>query len=238
VSESPPDGRFAIQRGIGRSAYQVLAEELLLEKLTGDRIVRVIERGRRLALAVMLGFGVSPAHAAYFTGLGDLPGGSFDSVAYGVSADGSVVVGRSLSTSAHEAFRWTSGGGMVGLGFLPGDVYYSEANGVSADGSVVVGTSFYASGQEAFVWMPGAGMQSLQSYLTGLGVNTTGWQLYRATGVSADGLTIVGVGTNPSGFSEAFVANISPVPEPETWLLFAVGFGLLAVARRSSFQVA
>jgi uncharacterized membrane protein len=81
-------------------------------------------------------------------------------------------------------------------------------------------------------------MQSLQSYLTGLGVNTTGWQLTWATGVSADGLTIVGGGTNPSGFSEAFVANISPVPEPETWLLFAVGFGLLAVARRSSFRVA
>ncbi|MCH7603269.1 MAG: hypothetical protein IIB54_10920, partial [Planctomycetes bacterium] len=55
-----------------------------------------------------------------FQGLGDLPGGSISSGAWGVSADGSVVVGVSSSTSGQEAFRWTSGGGMVGLGDLAG----------------------------------------------------------------------------------------------------------------------
>ena len=40
-----------------------------------------------------------PADAAepFFMGLGDLPGGGFSSFAYGVSADGSVVVGQGLS---------------------------------------------------------------------------------------------------------------------------------------------
>ena len=38
-----------------------------------------------------------------------------------------------------EAFRWTSGGGMVGLGDLPGGSSASFATGVSADGSVIVG---------------------------------------------------------------------------------------------------
>ena len=55
-------------------------------------------------------------------GLGDLPGGTFISPAHGVSSDGSVVVGFSNSALGQEAFRWTSGGGMVGLGDLPGAI--------------------------------------------------------------------------------------------------------------------
>jgi len=53
-------------------------------------------------------------------GLGDLAGGIFASSALGVSANGLVVVGESESTSGTQAFRWTSGGGIVGLGDLPG----------------------------------------------------------------------------------------------------------------------
>jgi probable HAF family extracellular repeat protein len=70
------------------------------------------------------------AHAeavATFQGLGDLAGGSFSSFAIGVSADGSVVVGQGLSASGSEAFRWTSGTGMVGLGDLPGGLFFSSA---------------------------------------------------------------------------------------------------------------
>ena len=47
------------------------------------------------------------------------PGGG-ESVAEGVSADGSVVVGQAISASGPEAFRWTELGGIVGLGDLPG----------------------------------------------------------------------------------------------------------------------
>ena len=77
-------------------------------------------------------------------GLGDLPGASA-SAAFGTSADGSVVVGYSIFVSSSEAFRWTSGGGMVGLGELPGGSFTSDAFSTSADGSVVVGGSESAS---------------------------------------------------------------------------------------------
>ena len=53
---------------------------------------------------------------------------------------------RRLAPRATEAFRWTTGGGMVGLGDLPGGNFYSDADGVSGDGSVVVGCSDSASG--------------------------------------------------------------------------------------------
>ena len=48
-----------------------------------------------------------PAYAEpAFMGLGDLSGGSVDSQALGISADGSTVVGSSTSASGTEAFRW------------------------------------------------------------------------------------------------------------------------------------
>ena len=52
-------------------------------------------------------------------GLGGL-GGSRDSHACGVSADGSTVVGYASSAIGPEAFRWTAAAGMVGLGDFPG----------------------------------------------------------------------------------------------------------------------
>lgn len=53
---------------------------------------RVLMRNRIL-VGVTLGLASLSASAASFTPLGDLSGGSFYSVARGVSADGSVVVG-------------------------------------------------------------------------------------------------------------------------------------------------
>src|SRR5262245_36142821 len=53
---------------------------------------------------------------ADFLPLGDLPGGLFLSRASGVSADGSIVVGESVSTSGFEAFRWTPGEDLLEFG--------------------------------------------------------------------------------------------------------------------------
>ena len=105
--------------------------------------------------------GSADAAAMSFHPLGDLPGGGFSSTAYAFSADGSVAVGDSGSASGTEAYRWTSGGGMVGLGDLPGGDFSSTAFGVSADGSVVVGSGNSASGGEAFRWTSGGGMVGL-----------------------------------------------------------------------------
>ncbi len=138
-------------------------------------------------------------------GLGSL---RFSGVASGVSADGSVVVGQSMNANfAQEAFRWTQGTGMVGLG---GPSY---ANGVSADGSVVVGTSNESN--EAFIWNSTQGMRSLKQVLTNdYGLNLNGWDLIEATGISADGLSIVGFGFNSSGNTEAWIASLDGEPVP------------------------
>ncbi len=162
-------------------------------------------------------------------GLGDLPGGGFDSAAYGVSADGAVVVGSGLSGAGYEAFRWTAAEGMVGLGFLPGGSAGSTT-GVSADGSVVVGSSAIGGGAyRAFIWMPTSGIRNLYECLRDdVGLSCPpGWTLADAIGVSAEGLTIVGNGTDSYGYHQAWVGHI---PEPATLLL--VMLGVLRVSGR------
>jgi len=140
-----------------------------------------------------------------FMGLGDLPGGEAGSYAFGVSADGSVVVGYGHTAAGIEAFRWTSGGGMVGLGDLPGGLVYSYATGVSADGSVVAGPSMSANGTvtpsligtETFRWTADGGM-------VGLGDLPGGIFDSSARGISADGLVVVGVSAYSASAQEAF----------------------------------
>ena len=67
----------------------------------------------------------------WYGGLGDLSGGIFHSESRAVSADGSVIVGFGSSGSGTEAFRFTSGSGMLGLGDLSGGSFNSIAYGVS-----------------------------------------------------------------------------------------------------------
>jgi len=145
-------------------------------------------------------------------GLGDLPGGGFGGNAFGISADGNVIVGISAAAAGVLAFRWTNpatgGAGMVSIGDLPGGSVFSRANAVSADGSVVVGQSIGPAGMEAFVWNAAEGMRSVKTLLTDAGLDLTGWTLEVATGVSADGLTLVGYGPDPSGSYEGWVARL------------------------------
>jgi probable HAF family extracellular repeat protein len=70
-----------------------------------------------------------------FEALGDLPGGDFQSNAFGVSGDGNVVVGTSNFDTEPIAFRWSAGSGIVGL-----EGVERSARAISADGSAVVGT--------------------------------------------------------------------------------------------------
>jgi probable HAF family extracellular repeat protein len=154
-------------------------------------------------------------------GLGHLANGLYSS-ANAVSADGSTVVGWSETTGwpATEAFLWTSSDGMVGLGQLAGGelIGYSTATSVSADGSIVVGNSTSARGEEAFIWDDTNGMRSLEDVLIDdYGLDLTGWDLTSATGISADGQTIVGYGINPDGHTEAWIATV-PIPGA-IWLL-------------------
>ncbi len=98
---------------------------------------------------------------------------------------------------------------MVGLGFLPGGSS-SEARAVSADGSVVVGTGSNSSTNTPIIWDASHGLRDLQQVLTNdYGLNLMGWTLTDAEGVSADGDTFIGTGTDPNGIQEAWIATIA-----------------------------
>ncbi len=160
-------------------------------------------------------------------GLGDLDGGSFNSDANGVSSDGSVVVGRSESASGIVAFRWTQTGGMTGLGDLAGGGYFSEAFAVSSNGNVIVGWSTPVSGTddlEAFIWDALNGMRNLKTVLENdLGLDLTGWTLIKANSISNDGLKIAGWGTNPSGQTEAWLADLTTNKTDQTITFSPIG---------------
>jgi probable HAF family extracellular repeat protein len=152
-------------------------------------------------------------------GLGDLPGGDFRSEAMDASADGKVIVGNGSSALGQEAFIWTSEGGMVGLGDLPGGDFHSEAIAVSADGSVVVGNSRTGSHdhpgwgtvhhREGFVWTQANGMLRLEDILVANGTTgLSGWSWLQVEGISDNGKWIVGEGTYPSDYGEAFVVRL------------------------------
>jgi probable HAF family extracellular repeat protein len=148
-------------------------------------------------------------------GLGDLAGGITNGVAYGVSYDGRTVVGRGISntdthgSSIEQACAWMPDGTLLALGFLPCDTW-STAKAASADGSVIVGDPYQGSGDCAFIWDAQNGIRSLHTVLANLGLNLTGWQLSEARSISADGQTIVGFGTDPTGHPQAWLANITP----------------------------
>ncbi len=147
-------------------------------------------------------------------GLGDLTDKHVDSVAYAISSDGKIIVGAgSNSQGESEAFRWTESDGMIGLDPLD-LVVRSSAQAVSTDGRVIVGGLTLPDGtEEAFLWNPVAGIRSISGILSQkFGQDLSGWQLLNATGLSYDGLTIVGEGINPSGQREGWIASIPRGP--------------------------
>jgi probable HAF family extracellular repeat protein len=143
----------------------------------------VHSRFNALLSACVLSLIATAGWSQSLTWLGTLPGGTW-SDAWGVSADGSVVVGWAQNAAGNRrAFRWTASGGMQDLGTLGGSD--SDARGVSADGTVVVGATLNGAGQwRAFRWTASGGMQDL---------GTLGGSDSWANGVSADGRVVVGV---------------------------------------------
>ena len=226
--------------------------------------------------SVIAGFGSSAASTAQcgicqeafrwtaatgIVGLGDLPGGDFDSRAAGISGDGRIIVGAGTSAAGTapvmwdesgihslgylpqgsfplqgwanaanfdgsvivgvsssvngttEAFKWTAAG-MIGLGDLPGGPFQSQAWALSDDGQIVVGQGtteggIFGAGQStAFIWDAQHGIRDLKQVLTDAGLDLTGWLLTSARGISADGTVITGIGLNPAGVGEGWVAHL------------------------------
>lgn len=150
---------------------------------------------------------------AGMTDLGFFAGGDY-SEARGASTNGSVVVGSATTQGAYYpiAFRWTKATGKVALGVLPSK-WWSVATGVSADGKTVVGYS----GQnccdwEAFRWTAATGMQSVNDWLTDVGVNATGLNFYSAYAVTANGNGVVGQLTSGDAYLALVKANKTATP--------------------------
>ena len=136
------------------------------------------------------------------------------SSANAVTPDGSVIVGL----SGGRAAMWT-GDTVVSLGVFPdGDPAATyTAKAITADGSVVVGLGNFNAGQgegEAFIWDTTHGIRRLRDVLVAdFGLDLTGWGLFEANGISADGSVIVGDGFDPQGFQEGWVARLRfPLP--------------------------
>ena len=167
-----------------------------------------------------------------------LPDNNVGGATESISADGKTIVGF-LGNASMQAAIWQSDAQnpqtwhVHGLGFLPGG-NQSQALAANADGSMVVGYGNTANGQlDAFLWTAQLGMVDLNSYLAATlaasGANQFGLDhLSSATGISADGTTIVGIDATSTG-DIGWIATIS-VPEPSTGALLIVGLAIYALA--------
>lgn len=98
------------------------------------------------------------------------------SLASGISADGSVVIGNDL-----RGFRWTAETGMIFLNASPSSALFALR--VSGDGAVVAGQTGTSVGQHAFRWTATGGTVEL---------GTLGGNESLVRGMSRDGRVIVG----------------------------------------------
>ena len=129
-------------------------------------------------------------------GLGWLPGGTKFSEAFGISADGSAIVGVSDSAAGTQAFRWTQAEGLVGLGILPGGSF-ARAQAISVDKTTIVGFSTINGNNHAFRWRQADGMVDL-----GL---MSGDSFSEATAVSSDGSIVIGRAGPDFSHAHAFI---------------------------------
>lgn len=141
------------------------------------------------------------------------------SLAIGVSADGSTIVGRMLmfdgssKTPVEHAMRVGADGVALDLGSF-GLGLHSSAADASADGRVIVGSAdggSSASGRSAAIWSDGATTpDDLLLRLRDQGAYVSSWLLIEAAGVSDNGTVVIGMGLDDSGTPAGYVAELVP----------------------------
>ncbi len=127
-------------------------------------------------------------------GLGAPLPGQVWAIGEAVNTNGTVITGR-YSTGSELGYRWTAATGMVALPLSPGGSFALRPRAINGDGTLIIGQVVDGvAGFTAFVWTPTMGTQILSNHLAARGVNMAGWQLTDATGISADGTAMCGVG--------------------------------------------
>jgi len=157
-------------------------------------------------------------------GLGGIAGSLNTSSAFGISGDGTVVVGQTRVPGSGSPGRddvpgkWTSENGWTDLGPFnaaeadPSGERFGIAEDASLDGSVIVGNALTgvdsSGGATGFVWTAASGMRALQGVLADASIDLTNWSNVTVTAISDDGLTVVGSATSPTDSVVAFVAQL------------------------------
>lgn len=150
--------------------------------------------------------------------------------AYGINADGSVIVGQTYNPLAdrRDPARWDWNGSEyveTNLGVLPGTpqtmIAQIFASSVSADGSIIVGTNRFQdngpfSNQTGFVWTAQDGMRDIVAIMADAGAPFPANFIVENLVISADGNTIAGVGldTNETQYFhyQSFIIRFTPPP--------------------------
>jgi probable HAF family extracellular repeat protein len=146
------------------------------------------------------------------------------SYAYGIDDNGQVV-GRASTLIGEDAFLY-SGGAMMDLGTLPGGTA-SQAYGINNKGQVVgaSNTTNVPNGYHAFLYSGGV-MVDLNTLIS----TNSGWILDCAEAINNNG-QIVALGNNIFfGGVDAFL--LTPVPEPASMWLLALGSAALLLRKR------
>jgi uncharacterized membrane protein len=145
-----------------------------------------------LFFAVACASAAFAGNAFYALGVADAES---ESLGWAVSADGSTIVGF----DSGQPFFWSRTDGKIFIEST--DLDLTSAVGVSADGSVIVGNAATGTGQRAWRWVRGQEIELLPLPL--------GYLRTRASGVSADGMSVAGTATNP-GSAQARAFRWSP----------------------------
>ncbi|MDH3786696.1 MAG: hypothetical protein OEV00_15395, partial [Acidobacteriota bacterium] len=135
--------------------------------------------------------------------------------------------GMSILTSYAGPGEFTATAAIIGPGGsvtkmdpppFPGDPFFDAWNprGLSGDGQRVVGSyggsGFFGSPPYPTLWTPELGTLDLQVMLLGQGLDDLFfWFLTSANDISDDGTVIVGHGTNPDGWVEAWKVDLGKV---------------------------
>jgi hypothetical protein len=143
-----------------------------------------------------------------------VPEGSTQAMATGISDDGSTVIGYALDDiPTFHAVLWRGNDPPIDLGLIPGTVrafpYY-----VSADGSVVLGWSRDQPDVDyisyPFLWTRRTGILDLNAMIAQFGGEFREWRIESPIGLSSDGRTVLGIGYH-LGDGESFVLTLPPL---------------------------